>query len=121
MSDEIKKDEVKKDEVKKDEVKKDNNQDLQEYLLDWIDASKIPIQALSMNSNAVDFLDKKRELINWNYLSSNESAVYLLEEFPEKINYEWLGRNMNAIHLIEENLSKSKLLNVDPLSSSGKE
>ena len=44
---------------------------------DWIDINKLNWDSLSLNSNAVDILEKNQDKINWNYLSYNENAIKL--------------------------------------------
>jgi hypothetical protein len=61
---------------------------------------------LSQNPNAIDLLERNKELIDWDGLSRNQNAIDLLEKNKELIDWTGLARNPNpnAIHLIEEKI-----------------
>ena len=53
-------------------------------LLDWISPDNLQGNGLSLNPNAIEFLEKHPEKIIWDYLSENPSAVHILKKNPEK-------------------------------------
>ena len=89
-------------------------------IIDWIDIEKLRINLLSLNPNAIEYLEEfdnkkvwyylsgeeKSNKIIWEYLSLNPYAINLLERNPEKINWKHLSYNENAIHLLEKNPEK---------------
>lgn len=68
--------------------------------------------SLSRNKNAIYFLEKNPQLINWFCISQNPNAIHLLEMYPEKINWSALSLNPNAIHLLEKNIKKIDWFNI---------
>ena len=61
---------------------------------------------VSQNPNAIPFLEKFPEKINWFALSVNRRAISLLEKFPENICWSSISRNSAAIHILLANLDK---------------
>ena len=104
----------------------------QKLLLDWIDPSKLFINYLSQNPNAIDFLreqikyeksltDEESEelyydveyeprnrfsqtVVDWNNLSRNRNAIEILKYNQDKINWDNLSFNRNAIELLKDML-----------------
>lgn len=62
-------------------------------LLDWIPIDKLDLNILSLNLNAIDFLEENEDKIYWNNLSSNKNAIHLLENNLDKINWFYLSSN----------------------------
>jgi hypothetical protein len=52
----------------------------------------------------LNWIDKDK--IYWDWLSLNPNAIYYLEQNPDKINWNWLSKNPNAIHYLEQNQDK---------------
>ena len=62
---------------------------------------------LSSNQNAFDILEKHIGWnIDWRILSENPCAIDILKKHPNRIWWDYLSKNPNAIPLIEENLNK---------------
>ena len=66
--------------------------------------------ALSKNPNAISILEANLDKINWINFSENPHprAIELLEKYPDKINWSSLSANTNsrAIELLEKNIEK---------------
>jgi hypothetical protein len=69
---------------------------------DWIVFSKLNLQKLSTNPNALQFLETNPQYINWFALSKNKNAVHLLEKNISKIWGSNLSINPNAISLLKQ-------------------
>jgi len=67
---------------------------------------KIDWSILSSNQNAIHVLEKNQDKIDWSILSSNQNAIPLLEKNLDKINWHNLSSNPNAIPLLEKNPDK---------------
>jgi hypothetical protein len=61
---------------------------------------------LSINSNAIQILEKNIEKINWTMLSYNFNAIHILEKNMDKVDWTTLSRNINAIQILERNIEK---------------
>jgi hypothetical protein len=59
---------------------------------------------LSLNPNAVPFLEKHPELIEWNSIWINPNAIPLLNKNMDKIDYNYLSMNPNALQLDKNKL-----------------
>ena len=81
-----------------------------EYELeDWvINSGKLSFDKLSRNPNAIDFLKKNPEYINYDELSKNinPDAIEILQKNPSKINWSNLSLNPAAIELLRNNKNK---------------
>jgi hypothetical protein len=78
-------------------------------LRSWIHKDNLKKRQLSKNPNAIEFLKKNRDMIEWNYLSQNPNAIELLRErFKEE-------KNMNQSELYD--LPDSKKLDWEHLSA----
>jgi hypothetical protein len=66
-------------------------------LLDWIDDNLLHISALQRNPNALSILDLKKINIVRFRISLNENAIDFLEKNPNQIDWRWLSANPNAI------------------------
>ena len=75
-------------------------------LLEWIDIEKLDWKMLSVNVNAIDFLEANKDKINWKYLSKNSNAIRLLETNLDKISWKNLSLNRNAIDILKKNKDK---------------
>ena len=53
--------------------------DKRKVLLEWIPINKLDCDMLSLNLNAINFLEENEDKINWRYLSENPNAIKLLE------------------------------------------
>lgn len=62
-------------------------------LHNWIPIYNLDWNCLSMNSNAINILEKNVDKINWGCLSLNENAISILEANQDKINWEYLCEN----------------------------
>ena len=84
-----------------------------EYELeDWVITSgKLSFDKLSRNPNAIDFLKKYPEYINYDELSKNinPDAIELLHKNLKKINWSNLSLNPTAIELLRNNIDWNKL------------
>lgn len=82
-------------------------------LLHWIDPNKLVWKSLSANENAVNYIFKDQDKIDWVEFSKNESddAIDYLEKNKDKIIWTSLAgnKNKNAIKLLKT-LFKRKLL-----------
>jgi hypothetical protein len=81
-----------------------------EYELEdlFINSGKISFDKLSRNPNAIDFLKKYPEYINYDELSKNinPDAIDILLKNPSKINWSNLSLNPAAIELLRKNKNK---------------
>jgi hypothetical protein len=75
-------------------------------LLEWIDIEKLDWKMLSVNANAIDFLEANKDKINWKYLSKNSNAIRLLETNLDKISWKNLSLNRYAIDILKKNKDK---------------
>jgi len=88
-------------------------------LKDWLFVY-IPLfdlELLSLNENAIDFLNNYNYLINWYYLSANANAYELLMKNKDKIYYGNIGKNENPEiinNIIKPNIN---LISGDQLSA----
>ena len=73
-------------------------------LRDWIDLEKLDKLSLSLNPNAINFLEANQNKINWNNLSFNPNAIKLLNEKRDRIDYCNLSANPNTMKLLEDNI-----------------
>ena len=80
-------------------------------LIEWIPADKLN-RSLSKNYNAIDYLKKNENLIDYKILSANTNsdAIELLriqiEKYPNSIDWDELSKNPNAIQLLLDNEKK---------------
>ena len=58
---------------------------------------------ISSNPNALEYLEKNPDKINWFWLSLNPAAIPLLEKNLDKIQWTCLSSNPAAIKLLEAN------------------
>ena len=74
-------------------------------LRSWIPINKLNGYGLSLNPNAVDFLEENHNMINWRELSSNPNAIELLKANPDKIDWVLLSKNPDpyAIEMLKAN------------------
>jgi hypothetical protein len=74
-------------------------------LRSWIPINKLNGYGLSLNPNAVDFLEENHNMINWRELSSNPNAIELLKANPDKIDWVFLSKNPDpyAIEMLKAN------------------
>jgi hypothetical protein len=54
---------------------------------------------LSENPNAIHYLEKNQDKIDWYYLSRNPNAIHLLEQNIDKIHWDCLSFNPNLFEL----------------------
>jgi len=71
-------------------------------ILEKKNLKKINWNMLSMNPNAITFLEKHLDKVNWSSLSCNPNAIHLLEKYPDNIDWYYLSKNPNAIHILEK-------------------
>ena len=73
-------------------------------LLNWINEKLLCSDHLSMNTNAIDYLEANPHKINWVHISDNSSAIRSLEANPDKISWSvFISQNPGAIRLLEKN------------------
>jgi hypothetical protein len=91
-------------------VSLDSSNVVRKYQLrSWIHIENLKKNQLLKNPNAIEFLKKNRDMIEWNYLSQNPNAIELLRErFTEE-------KNMNQSELYD--LPDSKKLDWGHLSA----
>jgi hypothetical protein len=91
-------------------VSLDSSNVVRKYQLrSWIHIENLKKNELLKNPNAIEFLKKNRDMIEWNYLSQNPNAIELLRErFTEE-------KNMNQSELYD--LPDSKKLDWGHLSA----
>jgi hypothetical protein len=76
-------------------------------LLQWIDPTKLlNMEWLSINPNAIDYLEANPEKIDWDWLSGTPNAIHILEQNIYKINWCQISGNPSAIHILETNIEK---------------
>ena len=68
-------------------------------LVDWINKDNLDYKELSLNLNAISFLEQNPLKIDWSSLSQNPNAIELLLLNQDKIDFVSLQANPN-IHLI---------------------
>ena len=57
-------------------------------ILDWIDINKLELSKMSLNENAVPYLNQHNELINWKLMCKNKNAIHLIKiAMEEKYNH----------------------------------
>jgi hypothetical protein len=81
---------------------------LDTYLLDTITYNISDLTLLSATPRAIPFLRRNMDRIQWGALSLNAEALDFLESFPENIDYISLSSNRNprAMKILRENLDK---------------
>jgi hypothetical protein len=91
-------------------VSLDSSNSIRKYQLrSWIPIDNLKKRQLLKNPNAIEFLKKNRDMIEWNYLSQNPNAIELLRD---RFNEE---KNMNQSELYD--LPDSKKLDWGHLSA----
>ncbi len=63
-------------------------------------------QVLSMNRNAIPFLEKHLDKLDWFYLCQNPNAIPILEKHVDELNWHNLCENPNAIPILEKHVDK---------------
>lgn len=77
-------------------------------LLPWIDPTKLDGKGLSMNPNAIEYLESHPEMIDWKYnIWGNPNAMHLLASKPKNKRVLYvLSQNPSAVHWFKKNPSK---------------
>ena len=60
--------------------------------LSWICQNKLNNQKLSVNENAIEYLEQNKNKINWHWLSSNLNAIDLLQLNKDKTSWGYFIR-----------------------------
>lgn len=66
-------------------------------LHDWIPVDKLHPSGLCANPNAIAFLERNPDMIDWVELSANPAAIPLLQDNLDKVHWSWFSRNANAV------------------------
>ncbi len=75
-------------------------------LRDNIDETKLINICLSANPNAVEYLKRHPDKINWVVLSQNPNAIHLIESNLKNVCWAHLSINPNAIHILKAHKNK---------------
>ena len=68
-------------------------------LLDWVDESKLDMEQLSKNPNAIHLLEQNLDKVDWGSLSYNPNAIHILEKNLDKVDWGHLSRNPSIFKL----------------------
>jgi hypothetical protein len=88
--------------------------ELKEWIKTRITPTSVNVCNLSRNINAIHFLEKYPEYIDWEQLSGNPNAIHLLEKYieddgdTEALCWRRLSNNPNAISLLEKHQNRIK-------------
>jgi len=71
-------------------------------LKDWVDETQLT-KTLSLNKNAVEYLEGHEYLIDDNYILENENAIHIIEKRIKSDNAGHIHCNINALHFLRNN------------------